>query len=111
MINQTDVNILVQDILHRLFGDADLDGNVNLVDLNAWLAGVATGSPNWGGGDFNGDGNINLVDLNIWLSTDPPSAAPVIIPEPASAVVLAVAGVMVLGRRQRSRRSVHENGV
>ena len=47
-------------------GDANLDGMVNSVDLNA--VGVhwqQSGCLGWGQGDFNGDNVVNSVDLNV----------------------------------------------
>ena len=79
-------------------GDVNLDGEVNLLDLNAWLA---DGAGQWSNGDLNGDGAINLGDLNIWLAS--PSAspfAPSTIPEPATLAVL-IAGWGLTWRRRR----------
>jgi hypothetical protein len=45
--------------------DFNLDGVVNLIDLNIFKANFGTGTT-WATGDANGDGLVNLADLNIW---------------------------------------------
>ena len=47
-----------------LGGDANLDGKVDLLDLQT-LASHWNGSANWSGGDFNYDGVVDLADLQI----------------------------------------------
>ena len=88
---------LVQDLLNTDYGDANLDGSVDLAAFNAWL----TGSPGdgWAGGDFNGEGSIDLADFNIWLTTVPPfspgGVRPVSVPEPVSFVLLGMFALIV----------------
>ncbi len=64
VVSPADGTTLVQDLLGTEFGDANLDGLVSLLDLDALGAnfGQAGG---WTQGDFNGSGNIDLLDLNI----------------------------------------------
>lgn len=45
-------------------GDANLDGDVNLLDLDV-LGSAWQGSGTWAQGDFNGDGVIDLLDLDV----------------------------------------------
>ena len=91
-----------------LTGDANLDGTVNVSDLNSlgvnWQA--ATGA--WSAGDFNADNMVNAGDLNglgvHWLQSVPVvAAANSAVPEP-SAIVLALLSIVFLGgwRRQTS---------
>ena len=49
-----------------VFGDANLDGTVNLLDLTA-LANHWKQTGYWAQGDFNYDGTVNLLDLTSWL--------------------------------------------
>lgn len=51
-------------------GDANGDGVVNFLDLNAVLSNWGASGPPGGGvlGDVNGDGFVNFLDLNIVLS-------------------------------------------
>jgi hypothetical protein len=84
--------------------DADFnnDGIVDGKDFLAWQRGF--GGP--GGlpqGDADGNGQVNAADLTIWkvqFGTSPATAAAAAIPEPASAIMLAVAafGIPLLRR-------------
>jgi hypothetical protein len=48
------------------YGDANLDGNVNLADFNVLAAQFGqTGVPAWNRGDFNFDQRVNLADFNL----------------------------------------------
>ncbi len=72
-----------------LFGDGNLDGRVDVADLNA-LAKNWLGHSGWQGGDFAPDGQINEDDLNLlgenWQGSIPPSPAPLLVPESALSV-------------------------
>lgn len=46
-------------------GDANLDGNVNVLDRNIYSANVGS-SKVWSQADFNYDGNTNVLDRNIY---------------------------------------------
>jgi hypothetical protein len=50
-------------------GDTNLDGSVNIIDLNTLLAhyGQTTGQT-WATGDFDGDGAVDANDLNLLLA-------------------------------------------
>lgn len=87
-----------------LGGDANLDGTVNAVDLNA-LGGNWQGTPNgWSGGDFDADGAAIATDLNIlgnnWLRSSNAAAAPV--PEPSTGLMGIICGLGLLLVRRRS---------
>ena len=102
-----------------LDGDANLDGNVNGLDLSILAANwLRTDDSHWGAADFDGDFITNGLDLSIlaanWnasgggtasgsgVSFDEALAAVGLggIPEPASVMLLA-AGSLLLTRRQR----------
>jgi hypothetical protein len=53
-------------VLLRLtrYGDANLDGTVNLQDFNALAANFGTTEGDWVEGDFNYDSTVNLQDFN-----------------------------------------------
>jgi hypothetical protein len=52
-----------------MLGDLDLDGDVDLADLQVLLAhyGMTSGAT-WADGDFDGDGDVDLNDLNTLLA-------------------------------------------
>jgi hypothetical protein len=100
------------------YGDANIDGTVNLADFNRLAAnfGLAAGAV-WGQGDFTYDGVVNLSDFNrlaanFGLSAGPDgvvdpedwAALASAIPEPGTLSLVAVAGLGLLKRRRRNSR-------
>jgi len=74
-VDQDDACVLVTGILGTVFGDANLDGvrnglDVTIVNTNLGLPG------GWAQGDFNGDGNVTSADLAIANGTSNPCAPP-----------------------------------
>jgi hypothetical protein len=49
---------------YTYYGDANLDGQVNLGDFNRLAANFGQGGRRWAHGDMNFDGTINLFDFN-----------------------------------------------
>jgi hypothetical protein len=90
IVNASDVTTLFE-ILDTHYGDANLDGNVNGVDLAIWQAnyGMAGG---WAAGNFNGDAVVDGRDVLLWqrnfgfTSNLEPSVNG--IPEPTSASLM-----------------------
>lgn len=80
-VTSGDVDHLIANILSTCSGDANLDGVVDALDLNAvgnhWLD---SGS-SWESGDFTGDGETNSLDLNQlgrnWLGCERQAGASV----------------------------------
>ena len=56
------------ELKYTLFGDANLDGQVNSADLQILLFGLNRPGA-WDQGDFNYDGNVNSADLQSLLFT------------------------------------------
>ncbi len=80
------------------FGDFNLDGVVDLLDLGTFGDGYnALGS--WATGDANGDGIVILNDLGLLGDSYFAQSAPV--PEPATMNLLALGGVALLKRRNK----------
>ena len=98
-------------------GDANVDGQVNLIDFNRLAGSFGQSNQRWDNGDFNYDGNVNLIDFNrlaanFGTSAAGPEVTPqdwarlgAAVPEPAG-VVLAILGALIpaRGRRRRAER-------
>ena len=100
------------------YGDANLDGTVNLSDFNRLAANFGATDGDWARGDFNYDGNVNLADFNrlaanFGLSAAGPDVTPqdwsalaAAVPEPTALLALTVAPLTLLRRRRRAGRAV-----
>ena len=66
-VDRQDVDHLVQNILGRRFGDADLDQDVDIIDFNEAVINFDTFAQNafygWGQGNFDGDGDVDISDI------------------------------------------------
>lgn len=98
VVDLNDLREWLDDVANSFFGDANLDGNVDLTDLNVVRNGFGAAS-DWSGGDFDGDGLVGLNDLNavrnhFGVSRQAPASAPV--PEP-SGFLLAAATALLAG--------------
>lgn len=101
-----------------LAGDANLDGQVNALDLSVLASHWDEIDNIWAEGDFSGDGRVNAIDLSIiasnWLSSATvdvrfdesalEDATIGSIPEPTSAALL-IAGTLLLLRPGKEGRS------
>jgi plastocyanin len=95
------------------FGDANLDGLVNLADFNTLASNFGQSGRTWDSGDFNGDGNVNLNDFNLLAANFGREIEPAgltltfgfgnFVPEPTGAAVLFLPAVLGLSRRRRGR--------
>ncbi|GAB4185861.1 MAG: hypothetical protein Kow00105_00270 [Phycisphaeraceae bacterium] len=104
--NNLDVIHLVRVILGTEYGDADLDGDVDLHDFNRLALAFGTNG-GWANGDFSGNGVINNTDL-ITLQTYFGFTAPQntqAIPEPAALTLFTLA-LPALLTRQRSNSTL-----
>jgi hypothetical protein len=77
------------------YGDFNLDGTVNLLDLNK-LTTNYNGFGGWTLGDANGDGSISLLDLNKLTAN---YNSTVVVPEPATMTLLALGAVALIRRK------------
>jgi hypothetical protein len=84
-------------------GDINLDGTVDIFDVNAVSAAWGTAGP---AGDANGDGIVDIFDINL-VSSNWGATGATAVPEPATAA-LALCGLptaILLGYRARRSRS------
>ena len=88
----SNLEILVK---YALYGDANLDGYVNNLDVALMGSGTGIG---WYHGDFNYDGVVNAADYDLLNA-----ALPAQVPEPGSMCLL-LAGAAIAGSR-RARRA------
>jgi hypothetical protein len=95
------------------FGDANLDGTVNLADFNRLAGNFGSTTAQWDQGDFDYNGTVNLADFNrlaanFGLSAAGSTVAPAdwaalasAVPEPAALVSLGCGLAILLPRRRR----------
>ena len=120
------------EVMYTLLGDANLDGLVNAADFTILAANFNQPVTSWDQGDFNYDGLVNAADFtdlaanfNQSASGAAVSASDVAaleafatangislanVPEPASAGMIVMAGLGILGRRRRSSHPVDPRG-
>jgi hypothetical protein len=92
----------------HLPGDTDLDGDVDAFDIQLLLAANSYGSGpgwSWEQGDFNRDGHVNWQDIGMIRSHGQygqgVAAMLLALPEPTTACLLALGGLLLLGRKRR----------
>ncbi len=88
------------------YGDANLDGVVDVADFNIWNQHKFDEAANWDEGNFNGDGVIDISDFNLWNNNKFQSS---VVPEPASLGLLLFA-VALIPRRVACWRCRRANG-
>jgi hypothetical protein len=85
-----------------LYGDANLDGNVDGQDFVTWNGNKFTSGNGWCGADFNADGTTNGQDFVLWNSNKFTSADGIsAVPEPASLMLLVLAFALGMARMCR----------
>jgi hypothetical protein len=123
-VTNADVDHLLTNILNRRYGDSNLDGSVDTLDLLAFRANLGLSGAGWAKGNFTGDGTVDTADLSILrtnLGLAPPGfgGAPASstglnldvtgdglssVPEPSSLALLALVGMTALRPGRRPHR-------
>ncbi len=95
-------------VAYTLYGDATLNGAVDISDLSVLGQNWNQSGKVWSQGDFNYDGKVDISDLAYmgqnWNQSDVGHAAA--IPEPSSLALLVGAGLMLGGLAAMRRRRV-----
>jgi autotransporter-associated beta strand protein len=97
-------------VAYTYYGDANLDGTVNIADFNALASNFGGSGKIWSVGDFNYDGVVNLLDLNALATNFGMSGAlsspalGALVPEPGSISLLALGLAAILRSSHRRRR-------
>ena len=97
------VELIANGFLDALIaGDINADRKVSLADLTILATNFnRPDGGNWADGDLNGDGQITLADLTILATNFGYDATEGDIPEPATALLLALGAGPILLRRRR----------
>ena len=108
LVEQADFNLHVTTLVDTLigegsgtmFGDFNLDGVIDLIDLGTLgeQYGIGTG---WATGDTDGNGVIDLIDLGS-VGENYGFAATAPIPEPATMTLLGLGAVALIRRRRNT---------
>ena len=90
---------------YTLYGDANLDGRVNVQDLAVLAANYRKSVNGWASGDFNYDGVVDVEDLALLAANYRHSLASDIVPAYDGLDAAAIRAV-VAGRSDRGSRAV-----
>lgn len=105
LVNAGDVSTLFE-VLGTQYGDANLDGSVNSLDLGIWQTNYGSFG-GWSKGDFDGSGEVDGRDFLIWQRyvgfTAVPLANAHAVPEPSTERILMFLVVVSLAKARRRK--------
>ena len=93
---------LIRGILGTQYGDGNLDGEVNYLDVGALASNYGQTSMGWADADYTGDGAVSYLDVGI-VSTNygwSAGGAAAGVPEPVTAALLGLGALALLVRRR-----------
>ncbi|HJQ79108.1 MAG TPA: hypothetical protein VJ828_04090 [Lacipirellulaceae bacterium] len=99
-------------IVHRTVGpgDVDQDGDVDITDFHILRGNLFKTGQTELQGDLDGGGVVDFADYRIWKRNAPAGVAASVslnVPEPASAMILAIAAALVAFSKRRTFRWSH----
>ncbi len=75
-VDRVDMDEMILQVVGTLYGDANLDGSVDVSDFNTWNSNRFTLASSWASGDFSCDGVVDTSDFNLWNTNKSRSPAP-----------------------------------
>ncbi len=112
VVDKDDADHLVEDILGVYYGDADLDGEVGILDLATLANNLGKSEVGWADADFNGDGYVGVLDLAIAANNygrgaeggggAPATPAGGQVPAPPATTLMVLGALGLLRRRRRT---------
>ncbi|MHC4563219.1 MAG: SdrD B-like domain-containing protein [Planctomycetota bacterium] len=67
-LDPDDITVLVEDLLGTTYGDANLDGRVDVQDMKILRRSFRSVDAGWAAGDFTGDGQVDMDDFRLLLA-------------------------------------------
>jgi hypothetical protein len=106
IVDSADLAYMIESVLATHFGDANLDGTVDAVDLAIWNSHRFMKTRGWEYGDFNLDGFIDGADFNLWNRHRSAIGQLRLVPETHTglSILLGAATLFRLTRRTRGGR-------
>jgi len=94
-VTESDAVELIEGFLGSVFGDADLDGDVDLDDFVLLKSNWGASDATWAQASFDGDGDVDLDDFSILKA----NFGRTTVPEPAAISLLALGGLALRRRK------------
>jgi len=105
-----DSDYLIRTIKNTQYGDNNLDGEIDILDLDLFGQGWQGADPGWLFGDYDGSGEIDIIDLDLFgqFYDLPPTVAAALmslrspcVPEPETISLATLAALAFLIRKRK----------